>query len=75
MEEKITFQTVAGDTVSLPAKDFLYTKKGGDNPAVRVLVFYTGNAPDGGFLNTPYTVKAEDADRILNNIRKIIFNQ
>jgi len=75
MDQQVTFKTVNGESVTLPAKDYLYSKRDEGNPAVRTLVFYTGQAPDGGFLNTPYTISAQDADEIVASIRKIIFGR
>lgn len=72
--QTVTFETVDGNSVTLPTKDYLYQKEEGD-PAVRTVVFYTGDAPDGGFLNTPYTVSAKDADAIVECVRKTILRR
>lgn len=72
--QTVTFETVDGDSVTLPAKDYLYQKEEGD-PAVRTVVFYTGDAPDGGFRNTPFHVTAQQARDIENIVMKAVLGR
>ncbi len=73
--ETVTFTTVTGQKVSLPAKDYLYSKRDDGNPAVRTLVFYTGNAPDGGFLNTPYTAVSYTHLAVVESVKHAILRR
>ena len=73
--QTVTFQTVDGTQVTLPAKDYLYQKKEEADPAVRTVVFYTGGAPGGGFSNTPFHVTAQQARDIEAVVMKAILGR
>ena len=68
----ISFKTIDGKTVTLPAKDYLYQKKDDKDSQSCVVVFYTGEASEGGFSNTPYPVSLQQAEAIAKEARLAI---
>jgi len=69
----VSFKTIDGENVTLPAKDYLYKTDTSGDPAACTVVFYIGDAPDGGFRNAPYRVSAQEAKAIERIVAKVIF--